>query len=86
MKRIVVRLNCTTEQEYFKMLGILLVAQKLLNDYLARARDEGIGPEGFAEGWIKDFGGTGPDKDLVLQAFFTSLVIVGKDGFNRERI
>ena len=81
MKQLIVKLNCSTEQEYFKMLGILLVAQKLLNDYLARAGDEGIGPEGFAEGWIRDFGVTGPDKDLVLQAFLTSLVVVGKDGF-----
>ena len=79
MKHIVVKLNYTTEQEYYKMLGVLMITQKLLNDYLAQAGSKGIGPEGFAEDWIRDFGVTGTMKDLVFQAFFNSLILVGKE-------
>ena len=61
------------------MLGVLLVTQKLLNDYLPRQKEPGVGPEGFAEDWMENFGVTGTTKELVLQSFCSSLLLIGRN-------
>jgi len=80
MRIIQVQLNCGTQREYYRTLGNLLVVQKLLNDYLSSVNEEGIGPEGFAEDWIKSFGLTGPIKDEVLEMFCCALLVLGRSG------
>ena len=81
MRIIQVQLNYTTEQEYYKLLGILLLTQKLLNDYIAKKNsEEGIGPEGFAEEWIRDFGVAGTAKDQVLETFSCALLSIARNG------
>ena len=78
MKIIQLQLNCTTKKEYYRILGVVLVVQKLLNDYMVRVNEEGIGPEGFAEDWIKNFGLTGILKDQVLEMFSCALLVIGR--------
>ena len=77
MRIIEILISCTTEREYFKTLGNVLVAQKLLNDYLSVANNRGVGPEGFSEEWFKENKFEGPIKDSVSRFFFSSLQIIG---------
>jgi len=45
---------------------------------MVRVNEEGIGPEGFAEDWIKNFGLTGILKDQVLEMFSCALLVIGR--------
>lgn len=71
MKVLSTQLNCSTEQEYYRMAGILLVSQKLLNDYLSM--EDGMDPEVFVEKGLTEFGLTGDTKELVFQTFLTEV-------------
>jgi len=77
MKIIQIKLDCTTEREYYKALGNIIVAQKLLNDYLSVSGNKGVGPEGFSEEWFKNNEFEGPIKDNVSRFFFSSLQLIG---------
>lgn len=52
---IQIKLNCTPESKDFpRCIGAALAATKLFNDYSSVVGNlEGIGPEGFAEDWMK---------------------------------
>lgn len=82
MKIIQVQLNCTTEAEFYRMLGVIMVVQKLLNDYMSHVGEEGIGPEGFAEEWMKIFGLDSQAKEQVLQMFFGALLVISRSNNN----
>jgi hypothetical protein len=75
---IQVQLNCSTEQEYYRILGNLLVAQKLLNEYLSTVNDEGIGPEGYAEEWMDNFEVDEVMRDEVLNMFVCALMAIAR--------
>jgi hypothetical protein len=78
MKRIRLNLNCTPKNQY-KVLGNLLVAQKLLGDYLKEIKeDPQVGPENFAELWMEDFGLDLQLKEDVLSLFCRMLLELGK--------
>jgi hypothetical protein len=70
---IQVQLNCSTEQEYYRILGNLLVAQKLLT-----VNDEGIGPEGYAEEWMDNFEVDEVMRDEVLNMFVCALMAIAR--------
>jgi len=78
MRIVQVQLNCTTEREYYRILGVLIVVQKLLNDYMASRYEDGVGPEGFAEDWIENLGIEGPIKDYIVGTFNSALLAISR--------
>ena len=80
MRIIQVQYNCSTEQEFYQMLGNILLAQKLLNDYLSEVKEETVGPEGYAEEWMKNFNLSRKMRDEVSNLFFCTLLAIARSG------
>ena len=75
MKAIKVKLNSATNE--YQQLGILLVANRMVNEYKnSLQRFPGIGPEAFAESWIKTYitRGNKVFKDDVIRVFISMLI------------
>ena len=77
-KGILIELNCSTEKELFSKLGLVLAARKLLKDYFNDVGKPGIGPERYAENWIKrNIHGGKKVKDELITLFVSMLQAVG---------
>lgn len=76
MKPISVKLNSVTNK--YQQLGILLVAHRMLNEYKNSCQlFPGIGPEAFAETWIKSFiTGSKVFKDDIVRVFISFLMSI----------
>lgn len=73
MRIISAQLNYSAEKERYRLLGNLMLAQKLLNDYLSVVNIDGIDPEGYAEGWMENFGVDTVARAEVLNMFVGEL-------------
>lgn len=74
MKTIKVKLNSVTNK--YQQLGILLVAHRMINEYRNSLQIfPGVGPEIFAESWIKTFiAGSRIFKDDIIRVFVSLLI------------
>jgi len=79
---IQLQLNCTTDAEFYRLLGFLIVVQKLLNDYLSKVKEEISEPENFAEEWMEEFELDSEAKDEVLNMFLCALLAIGRSENN----
>lgn len=78
MKIIPIQINCTTDAQFYRILGVMMVVQKLLNDYMSHKDEDGVGPEGFAEEWMEAFGLNSLAKGSVLSMFCKALLAVSR--------
>lgn len=76
MKTIKVKLNSVTNK--YQQLGILLVAHRMINEYRNSLQIfPGVGPEIFAESWIKTFiTGSKVFKDDIVRVFISLLMSI----------
>lgn len=79
MRTIKVKLNSVTNE--YQRVGIILVANRMINEYMNSLRMfPGVGPEVFAESWIKTFTvGSKVFKDDITKVFISMLMGVGNN-------
>jgi len=80
MKTIKVELNSVTNE--YQRVGIILVANKMINEYMNSLQMfPGLGPEAFAESWIKNsIVGSKVFKDDITKVFISMLMSMKKNG------
>jgi len=73
LRKLKLQLNSTTNR--YQQLGILLVANRMLNDYISSAHVFlGTEPEAFAESWMNAFVmGNKVFKDDIIRVFINML-------------